>query len=127
MFNKPRRANAKLTEEQVRVIKQDLKDYHEGRSGDSPRMIALALGLSTETVRRIDRGETWQGVGEREEFEEGVPIAKEMEAEALKDLDKILAAQKAHDEATRQATRKMEESAREVGKVDRELDGFTKG
>jgi hypothetical protein len=128
MFTPVRKlANAKLTEAQVRVIKQDLKDYHEGRSGDSPSVIAHALGLSTETIRRIDRGETWGWVSleSEEKLAQALsaPLTPEMEALAMQGFEKVLEAQRARD----QATRKMaEDVAAAVKGPERELDAFGK-
>lgn len=57
-----RTGSATLTAEEVRVIKRLLREAREGY-GDGrylgPRAIAQMYQVGTETIRRIDRGDTW--------------------------------------------------------------------
>lgn len=57
-----RTAGATLTEPEVRIIKAKLQE------GISPRALAGIYQVGIETVRRIDRGETWAWV----KLEEGI-------------------------------------------------------
>ena len=54
-----RQANAQITENQVRVIRQMLDD---GKA--TPRELSAIHGLSIEQIRRIGRRESWAWVSE---------------------------------------------------------------
>lgn len=124
---KRRPANAKLTEAQVRVIKQDLKDYHEGRSGDSPGAIANMLGICAETIRRIDRGETWGWVqlDSEENLAAALAVPPTPEEEAkVNQIAKEMFEWEQKRKAS--ATAKMLESITEVKRPDRLIDDIEK-
>jgi hypothetical protein len=120
--------NAKLTEEQVRIIKRDLADYHAGKSGDSPLEIARMLGLAAETIRRIDRGETWGWVGledtKRLETVLTAPVSAEEQAEMDKIAEQIFAMQEGLKKPS--ALDKMTKAVEEARKPEKGLDDFAK-
>lgn len=122
-----KRGNAKLTEAQVRIIKQDLKDYHEGKSGDSPVEIGKALGLGTETIRRIDRGETWGWVSLDNEANLAAVLSAPATPEEQATMDKMAKEMFEWQEARKvSAVDKMAQSVKEVKRPDELVDDIGK-
>ena len=60
---------SKLTLEKVRWVKEELMKGEAGR-----RELANALGVGTETIARIDRGDSWAHVPWPEKVEQGVRL-----------------------------------------------------
>jgi transposase len=83
---------SKLTEAQVRVIKQSLAD------GMRPRALAKIYMVGTETIARIKRGDTWGWVTLQEPQDRldavlSVPLSEEEDAEARAGMERAMKVQ----------------------------------
>ena len=56
------RANAKLSEREVREIREALTRYHQAVEKCSPNALAAQYGVSAAVIRKIDQGERWRDV-----------------------------------------------------------------
>lgn len=118
--------NSGFTEEEVRVIKRELK------RGISPRELAGIYLCGLETIRKIGRGDTFAWVEEEDGREELAAAAaripnKELDEKAQESLKRLLAMgapiMKGEEPS---ALDKMNQEIREIRDREEELDKFIK-
>ena len=56
------RANAKLSEREVREIREALAQYHRALEQCSPNALAAKYGVSAAVIRCIDKGSRWKDI-----------------------------------------------------------------
>lgn len=104
---------AKLTEHEVRLIKQ------QAAKGIRAAELARVYGLAAETVRRILRGETWTWVSIEPPRSE-----EQIAAEAQSSLERIQAAMQQERKMAEQADGAVEEIAGLSAEAAERLRGY---